>query len=549
MRPDFGPFEGYYAAWWTYVNLTLQSKSRQFVWAEHYNVLLGYYLNNGLYEALDVALQGGRTVDSAIKALRNPAFRIVEFYAAKLWPGTLPRALPIVTDNDAIIPAIEQVWTWSNWSAEKETAVRWFATYGDMFLKVSTRSDDGGTVRRVFLQNIPPQHVTEFSADERGYLTMLRMDVPRLRDTSDGKQEAYIYTEVWTKDALRAWEHTRTAATPAEQLGRPVREMALSVFGIDFIPIVRQTLRPSGGDRGNGAFIQSLDKIDEANRLATRLHEMMFRHNKPLWALAGAGNDMTGRPLPPPRLGANSAQGEPIEIGDDTLLSIGGTGTLTPMVPPLDYMAMIETLQKQMDEISADNPELAYYALRDKNVEISGRAMERMLGDAVDRLLSARALAENALQRAHAMALTIGQAVGLFRNLGSYEAGDFEHAFAERAVFPASELEDAQTVQAWVAAGMPLPAALKRVGWSDEEIVAANVLPFAPAAMKLLSETALLDQQMGIASKETLAGKLGYVWDAEQEMMQQEPVDMGDVLLSAFDKGAVVDGETNGKPV
>lgn len=541
MQPDFGPFQGYYAAYWTYVQLTMRTKTRSFNWAEHYDVLRGYYLNNGLYEALDIAMSGGRGVDASLKPLRNPAFRIVEFYAAKLWPGALPAALPIVADNAAIIPALEQVWTWSNWAAEKETAARWFAMYGDMFLKVSTRSDDAGRVRRVFLQNIPPQHVTEFTADERGYLTSVRLDVPRLRDVA-GEQEPYLYTEVWTKTEMRAWEQTRGAHVPVTQLGTPTRQAPLSSFGIDFIPIVRQQLRPSGGDRGNGAFIQSLDKIDEANRLATRLHQLLFRYNKPTWAMAGAGNDNTGRPLPPPRLGTATATTDTVEFGDDTILSIGGNGTLTSLVPQLDYASAIDALQKQMDEIGADNPELAYYALRNHTGDVSGRALERMLGDAVDRLLSVRALAEDALQRAHAMALTIGQAVGLFRGLGSYEGGDFAHSFAERAVFLASELEDAQAAMAWVQAGLPLATALRRVGWSDDEIAVAvedaGLIPGDAAAAKLRSERYLIDKQMGVASAETLAGKLGYDWQAEQQRIAQETINTGDVLLAQFDQGA-----------
>ena len=62
----------------------------------------------------------------------------------KIWPGPLPAALPIVTENQAIIEPIQQVWTWSNWGSEKQAAARWFACYGDMFLKVATKSDDAG---------------------------------------------------------------------------------------------------------------------------------------------------------------------------------------------------------------------------------------------------------------------------------------------------------------------------------------------------------------------------------------------------------------------
>jgi hypothetical protein len=527
MRTEFGAFEGHYAAYWTYLHLTLQNTEQALSWEQHYNVLRAYYLNNGLYESLDRALTGTLGVDATIKPLRNPAFRIVEFYAAKLWPGALPAALPVVTENTACVAAIEQIWQWSNWAAEKETASRWFATYGDMFLKVATRTDEAGRVRRVFLQNLQPQTVTEIRTDERGFLTYVRLDVPRRRETtSEAEGQPYLYTEVWTKDSMRAWEHVLTPATPLARLGNPLTETPLSAFGIDFIPIVYQSIRPTGGERGNSAFMPSLDKIDEANRVATRLHQMLFRHNKPLWMLSGAGNDTSGRPLPPPRLGTGSAAvADALELDDDSVISVGGSGTLTALVPPIDYASALATLQNQLDEIGADNPELAYYALRDRQGDVSGRALERMLGDAVDRLLGARTLAEDALRRAHAMAFTIGQAAGLFQDLGSYDNGDFEHTFAERAVFPATDLEDAQTVQAWVSVGVPLATALKRIGWSEDQIREAakdaTLLPLPPAQLKTQREAAVLAHDLGV-SKSTLMEEMGYDPEAEEAKREEE---------------------------
>jgi hypothetical protein len=97
-------------------------------------------------------------------------------------------------------------------------------------------------------------------------------------------------------------------------------------------------------------------------------------------------------------------------------------------------------------------------------------AAEILLGDAIDRLLETRGNGEAALVRADQMALSIGQAAGLFDGLGTYEAGDFEHGFAERPVLKLSDGERANLVGAWVKAGVPLRTALKRVGWSAEEI-------------------------------------------------------------------------------
>ena len=465
-----GAFDSW-SAWWSYVGLSLQRREQRATWAQQYQMLRAYYLNNGVYEVLDALLAGVGAKRQEMRPLRNPAFRVVEFYAAKLWPGPLPAALPIVADNAAIVEPIQQVWTWSNWAAEKQAAARWFACYGDMFLKVATKSDDQGRPVRVFLQNLEPQYVTEFDADERGYLSYVRIDIPRQRRVGD-ELKHYLHTEVWTKAEYRLWEHEQAATTPVAQLGRPVEARSLAEFGIDFVPIVWQPFRNIGDERGSAAITPALDKIDEANRQATRLHQMLFRYNKPLWAASANAMDAQGRPLPPPRLGGEPGGDNTLELDDDTIVRLPGQATLESLVPNLNYEGALAVLNAQIEEVQRDLPELAYYELRGR--EVSGVAAELLLGDAVDRLLEARGNAEAALVRADAMALTIGQAVGIFAGLGEYAAGAFEHGFAERPALKLTDEQRAALVTAWVKAGVPMRTALRRVGWSQDEIDAMD---------------------------------------------------------------------------
>src|SRR5690606_24097474 len=111
-----------------------------------------------------------------------------------------------------------------------------------------------------------------------------------------------IRTEIWDKVGWRVYEHQQDEGTPANRLGEPVDTGLLADFDIDFVPFVWQPFRAVGDERGANAFINSLDKIDEANRQATRLSEMLFRHNRALWALTANAVDPAGRPLPAPRL-------------------------------------------------------------------------------------------------------------------------------------------------------------------------------------------------------------------------------------------------------
>jgi hypothetical protein len=68
------------------------------------------------------------------------------------------------------------------------------------------------------------------------------------------------------------------------------------------------------------------------------------------------------------------------------------------------------------------------------------------------------------------MALTIGRNLGLFSGIGSYENGDFEHTFAKRPVWDASELEQAEVMRTYTGAGVPAEIAAQRSGWKPTEV-------------------------------------------------------------------------------
>lgn len=459
------------SAWWNYVTVSLTRSEAAAPYRDQYRLLKAYYLNNGLYEILSAMLKAVGEKDGALKPLRNPAFRVVEFYAAKLWPGTLPQALPIEAKKKEIVPAIEQLWQWSNWAIEKQTCARWFANYGDMFIKVATK---GEPVNRVFLQNIEPEYVTDFDADERGYLTYIRMDIPRTRRNAEGKLERYTHTEVWTKETYRLWEHDHGLNAEFAALGTPKVETPLASFGIDFVPVVWVPFRSIGDVRGTGAFTLQIDKIDEINRQATRLHQILFRYNKALWILLANAKDTAGRPLAPPTIGGQTTK--PGEMGtmnleDDSVMGLPGFSDLKGLVPDIKYQEALGILNAQVDEVERDLPELAYFRLREAG-ELSGRAIKLLLGDAIDRLVEARGNGEAGMIRAHQMGLTMGAKAGLkgFAGLGTFETGDFEHKFVERDAFPLSDYDRAETAKLMTDGGFPLITAARFAGFSEEQI-------------------------------------------------------------------------------
>lgn len=467
-----------------------------------YRVMRAMYEQNGLYEEIQALLNQQSIWHEAMQPLRNPANRVVEFYAAKLCPGAkLADALPIIDTTRGVERAIEQVWTWSNWASQKQVASRWSAIYGDLFVKVVGKTDPG-TEPKVHYQLLEPETATQIDADVRGFLTYLRLDVPQVRREQDGTEKSFTLTEVWDKkaDRMRLWEHDKGAGAELKNLGAPAEDHSiLSDFGIDFIPVVHTRFKDIGDLRGSGAFLHAVDKINEANRMATRLHQMLFRHNSVTWALQA--NMMTGdnRPLPPPRVGSENgaaASDGVVTVGDERMYRLPGMSTIVPLVPQLQYEAALNILKDMMLELEHDLPELAYYRLRDLGADLSGRAVRLLLSDAVDRAVEARGNFEAGLVRANQMALTIGNKIKAFSVDGTFEKGDFDHSFKDRPIIPTSDLEDAQASLAeaqagmlWEQLGVSKQQILRDKGFSNAEI--AKMTSEREADVELATQRAL----------------------------------------------------------
>lgn len=446
--------------------------------AQWYAMLEAYYLNNALYEGLNYVLKNDEDGIwmEGMHPLRNPANRTVEFHVSHLWPGELAEALPIVTENKKLPDALKKVWKWSNFGVKKQLGARWFTEFGNMFIKIATKSDTRGVVSKVVQSFIKPEHVIEFELDDYGFITYIRIDVTS-KKTVDGVSETYTHTEIWNKDeqSYKVYEHKMGQGALLTNLGNPTVSKTFSDFKIDFIPIVHAKFRDTGNDRGDAVFVHALDKIDEANRMATRLHNILFRYNKPLEVVTAGGNDSSGKPLPPPALldgdGSQIGEGDKYDRTDSDLMMLPGNADVKQLVPALAYADALAILNAQMDELEQDLPEMAYYRMKDKG-ELSGRAVRLMLSDAIDRAIEARGNGETAIVRANQIALTLGAIHKLegFTDIGTYENGDFEHSFAKREVIPVSELERSETVKMDVDAGFPLTVSMPQHGYAESQV-------------------------------------------------------------------------------
>jgi hypothetical protein len=254
-------------------------------------------------------------------------------------------------------------------------------------------------------------------------------------------------------------------------------------MGIDFVPIVHARFIDDGKKRGVAAIMPAIAKIDEANRQATRLHQMAFRNSRVNWALAANQVGADGRPISAPRIrpdddaaGTTDPDGT-LHIGDERFFRLPGNTSMEPMVPNLPYEQMLALLNAQLDEIREDLPELAYYRIRELS-DVSGAAVRLMLGDTIDRALQVRGNHFDAVQRLDMMALSLGKAAALegFTDLGEFDRDELLHLIKAPDIVPESAKEKAerrqlegQAMSALEDAGVSKATALEEMGFDPEQ--------------------------------------------------------------------------------
>src|SRR5687768_13659752 len=92
-----------------------------------------FYSNNSLYDDLATYARDNGYWLEAIKPLRNPTHRSVEFFATKLCMGK-PKIL-VANKSRQVLDAIQQVQKWSGFETNKRPMLRKDTLYGNLFIK------------------------------------------------------------------------------------------------------------------------------------------------------------------------------------------------------------------------------------------------------------------------------------------------------------------------------------------------------------------------------------------------------------------------------
>lgn len=426
-----------------------------------------------------------------IRGIHNPAFRLVEFYVTHLMGGALdpeagdgegtPSALPILTDNAALRPAIATLWRDSNWASLKPIWTRYGAALGDVGLKVI----DDPVRERVYLQVVHPASIRDVALDQWGNVKAYvieerRPDPTRVnsRFVVNPPQDVPLvtYTEIATRDGDAVVYQTFKDGRPYAWDGGESPEWT-EPYG--FIPLVLTQHLDVGLDFGWSEMHAGLAKFREIDDQASKLSDQVRKMVDSPWLFAGVQ-----KPATTPKTTAASSG----ESGRQEIPALYGPqgATATPLVAPLPIGEVAERIKDLIAELERDYPELQM-DIHTSAGDASGRALRVARQRATTKVQERRGGYDAGLVKAQQMAIAIGGHRGYQGyqgfSLDSYHAGQLDHQIGQRPVFESDPLDEIEIEAAfWEAAkaaqdaGYPLELYLEDRGWDKARIARVAAL-------------------------------------------------------------------------
>ena len=434
-----------------------------------YELRWAYYYNDDLYGRLyRVGLR-----EEAMPAEWNPVPAVVAFYVANVLAGEMGvQAVTDDADGDALAAAVALVQRWSNFATLRRTLTTTAAALGDVFLKVAERTPvEGQPPTAVYMQDIQPSMVRWWDADERDFLTGIRIDTPRLTSVFSGEERRHVLVEVWRKawpdgepGGVRYYEIGHNQLLDDARLSGAVKVVTFDELGYDFIPVVWA--------RVDTHWRRQLAGIDRYNALAWQ----SARLNRPLAVFQANATDNIGRPMSLP--GRPGEELAPVfsDEGEGVLgvVKLPGAASMSWAGNAIDFDALNLRMSEVREGVIDGLPEYRVATLR--GVQIAAETLQLLLNQAEQRALEMRDGLERALGRAQMMAITIAQVAGVRPEvfgesvLGTFDDGRTEHVFAPRPVFEKSATARAAEAAALVAAGATLEGAVRVAGFTDEQV-------------------------------------------------------------------------------
>ncbi len=386
-----------------------------------------YYYSNKIYSKLVKYAKQHRVASGLYKYTRsiyNPVFRLVELLTSKSYSGTLDwemmatGAMPFNRLDDAHRKAIRQVWKWSNIGSVKTRYPRNCARYGDAIIKIV----DDPFKAKVRLELLHPGLIADATITPQGFFD--RLVIAYFRQDSV-TTPPWLYEEEITKDRFSTYRNGEPYAEYTDANGTPITSWP-NPYG--FVPVVLTRAIELEHDWGAAPFFPTLDKIDQANDLASITYDQIRKAVNPLWWLEGVTS-------------INQVQQtttDDTSERDHIPMLLGPLGSRpNAMVANLNIADALNAIRMQLDEIEKDHPELSLHRLAGGE-RVTSPGTSAAYDDGIQRISDFRAVVDAGMLRAHQMALSIGGMRGYAGfdafDLESYDRGDLDFELAERPI-------------------------------------------------------------------------------------------------------------------
>lgn len=404
-----------------------------------------------------------------IRGIYNPVYELIELIASNVFGGILDTetfargAIPIQTDNPAILPALANAYKWSRWGEHKLDYVRLGANLGDVVLYIA----DDREKRRVRLEVLHPLKLYDYVADEVGNIKQAIIQYERsdeelrvVNGRVEYPKDVYTYTLVITKERFETYKNGYSFAFHTNALGEAVARWD-NEYG--FVPVVKVSYQELPGFKwGANSYFAALTQIHEINDQASLLNDQIRKVVIPLLFAEGVTTD------------TQIQKAKASERDEFTILYGPEGSSLTPVQAQIDITAALSNIQQMIKSgLERKLPELSWIRIREEGGNHTAPGVRAATSDAINRILAARGQFEAGLVRANQMMLTIG-GIGKYDgfepfNIDSYERGDLDHQIKERPVVP-DTLSAKEKTDALNQASAPLWLILQELGFSEDVI-------------------------------------------------------------------------------
>jgi hypothetical protein len=397
--------------------------------------------NNSQYwksEKISASFKRNFGVYKHARGVDNLYYRLVETLTSMLVGGAIDLdnlksgAFHVVGADEALVEAIAQIITWSNWAINKSLYARLCAMLGDVGLWIV----DDPQRKMVRVEVLDPAKIKDAEFDEIGNVKRVVIEYERdWVNPETGKHDLVWYRMEVDKEWFRTYKDDKLFAWQTDQRGNGVAEWP-NRYG--FVPLRIVKFKDVGFDWGASCYHTGIPKINEANDLGSVLDDGIRKAADPPWYLAGVDSDgdleFSGQ------LDNGTSTTEPTAVRDDFNMLYGPEGSqphsMAPTIPVSDINQRHESLHAEMER---DAPVLAIARMRDKIAGMSGIAIRNMFVDADGAVKEAMANLDYGVVKAFQMAISIAALNGYDKfqgySLDSYKQGAIDFYLKPREIF------------------------------------------------------------------------------------------------------------------